>query len=189
MKTWSRQTTRPNLVHSASTNNLSSLTSSTNGANSGSNNSSGNGGGYVSPPAFDQYSNGYAPIDQELNAYQIPSDLNSGNGTSMINSYDESMENANVIEQNSSFALMNSNSSNRHSRVGLPTLDEEQYPMPKMAAGLDAEVLRRNLQQVVQRTNAISLREVHEDSGGRLVSQGCQTTSTGEILATNIHTE
>ena len=107
----------------------------------------------------------------------------------MINSFDESMENPHVIEPNSPFTLMNSSNSNRHSRVGLPTLDEEQHPMPKMAAGLDAEVLRRNLQQVAQRVNAISLREVHEDSGGRLVSQGCQTTSTGEILATNIHTE
>ena len=90
MKTWSRQTARPNLVHSASTNNLSSLASSNNGTNNGSNNNAGNnGGGYVSPPSFDQYSNGYAAIDQDLNAYQMPSDLNSGNGTSMINSFDE----------------------------------------------------------------------------------------------------
>ena len=84
--------------------------------------------------------------------------------------------------------LVNSTNSNRHSRLGLPTLDEEQCPLPKMAGGLDAEVLRRNLQQVIQRTNAISLRE-QMDETGRYVSQGCQTTSTGEILATNIHIE
>ena len=65
-------------------------------------------------------------------------------------------------------------------------MDEEQCPLPKMVGGLDAEVLRRNLQQVVQRTNAISFREIADETG-RLVSQGCQTTSTGEILATNIH--
>ena len=84
--------------------------------------------------------------------------------------------------------LVNPTGSNRHSRLGLPTLDEEQYPLPKMVGGLDAEVLRRNLQKVVQRTNAVSLREQADDAG-RFVSQGCQTTSTGEILATNIHIE
>ena len=93
-----------------------------------------------------------------------------------------------TADQASPIGLMNSASSNRHSRVGLPTLDEEQCPLPKMASGLDAEVLRRNLQQVAQRANAISLREPLDDTG-RFVSQGCQTTSTGEILATNIHIE
>ncbi|CAF0955941.1 unnamed protein product [Adineta steineri] len=172
LKTWPRQNTRPNIVHSASTNNLSSMTSVN--------------GGYVSPPSFENYansSNGYAPIDQDLNAYQIGSDLN-GSG------YDESMDNNNNNNggQLSPIALINSTNVNRHSRLGLPTLDEEQCPLPKMVGGLDAEVLRRNLQQVIQRTNAISLRE-QVDETGRYVSQGCQTTSTGEILATNIHIE
>lgn len=166
---------RPNLVHSASTNNLSSLTSSNSG--------------YVSPPAFDQYSNasnGYAPIDQDLNAYQINNENSSSNGANNTNSLDDSYEING--DQTATVGLMNSSNSNRHSRVGLPTLDEEQCPLPKMASGLDAEVLRRNLQQVVQRTNAISLKENFDDAG-RLVSQGCQTTSTGEILATNIYIE
>jgi hypothetical protein len=118
-------------------------------------------------------------MDQDLNAYQIGNDLN-GSG------YDETMDNNG--EQLSPISLINSTNSNRHSRLGLPTLDEEQCPLPKMAGGLDAEVLRRNLQQVIQRTNAISLRE-QADETGRYVSQGCQTTSTGEILATNIHIE
>jgi hypothetical protein len=169
LKTWARQNTRPNIVHSASTNNLSSIVS-------------GN-GGYISPPSFDNYassSNGYAIIDQDLNAYQIGNDLN-GSG------FDETIENHNG-EQLSPISLVNSTTSNRHSRLGLPTLDEEQCPLPKMAGGLDAEVLRRNLQQVIQRTNVISLREQADDIG-RYVSQGCQTTSTGEILATNIHIE
>jgi hypothetical protein len=167
LKTWPRQNTRPNIVHSASTNNLSSITSAN--------------GGYVSPPSFENYSsNGYAPIDQDLNAYQIGNDLNSSG-------YDETIDNNNG-EQLSPLSLINSTNLNRHSRLGLPTLDEEQYPLPKMAGGLDAEVLRRNLQQVIQRTNAISLRE-QADETGRYVSQGCQTTSTGEILATNIHIE
>jgi hypothetical protein len=169
LKTWARQNTRPNIVHSASTNNLSSIVSAN--------------GGYISPPSFDNYassSNGYAIIDQDLNAYQIGNDLN-GSG------FDETIENHNG-EQLSPISLVNSTTSNRHSRLGLPTLDEEQCPLPKMAGGLDAEVLRRNLQQVIQRTNVISLREQADDIG-RYVSQGCQTTSTGEILATNIHIE
>ena len=178
MKTWSRQTTRPTIVHSASTNNLSSLTTSTNG-------------GYVSPQAFDEYSstsNGYAPIDQDLNAYQINSEISTGNGsTTSVSGFDDSYE-INGEQTASPITLINSTVSNRHSRVGLPTLDEEQCPLPKMASGLDAEVLRRNLQQVVQRTNAVSLRETF-DEAGRFISQGCQTTSTGEILATNIHIE
>jgi hypothetical protein len=162
-------------VHSASTNNLSSLSSSN--------------GGYVSPPAFDQYSNtsnGYAPIDQELNAYQISNDLSAGNGISHLGGFDESMDNA--TEPISPITLVNSVTNHRHSRVGLPTLDEEQCPLPKMASGLDAELLRRNLQQVVQRADAISLREPLDDTG-RFFSDGCQTTSTGEILATNIYIE
>jgi len=174
LKTWSRPSARPNIVHSASTNNLSSITSS-NGGNVG--------GGYVSPPSFENYtssSNGYGPVDQDLNAYQIGNDFNGNN-------YDENLDNNNG-GQMSPISLVNSTNSNRHSRLGLPTLDEEQCPLPKMAGGLDAEVLRRNLQQVVQRTNAISLREQVDDIG-RYVSQGCQTTSTGEILATNIHIE
>jgi len=169
LKTWSRPATRPNIVHSASTNNLSSIVS-------------GN-GGYISPPSFETYansSNGYIPIDQDLNAYQIGNDLN-GNG------FEETLENNNG-GQLSPLSLINSSNSNRHSRLGLPTLNEEQCPLPKMAGGLDAEVLRRNLQQVIQRTNAVSLRE-QADETGRYVSQGCQTTSTGEILATNIHIE
>lgn len=147
-------------------------------------------GGYVSPPAFDQYSstsNGYTPSDQDLNAYQIGNELPSGNGGgSTVGMYDDFIDNS--IDQASPIGLMNSMSSNRHSRVGLPTLDEEQCPLPKMASGLDAEVLRRNLQQVAQRANAISLREPLDDTG-RFMSQGCQTTSTGDILATNIHIE
>ncbi|UJR32033.1 hypothetical protein I4U23_019501 [Adineta vaga] len=168
LKTWPRQNLRPNIVHSASTNNLSSITSTN--------------GGYISPPSFESYansSNGYAPIDQELNAYQIGSDLN-GSG------YDESIDTNGG--QLSPIGLINSTNITRHSRLGLPTLDEEQCPLPKMVSGLDAEVLRRNLQQVIQRTNTISLRE-QVDETGRYVSQGCQTTSTGEILATNIHIE
>ena len=171
LKTWPRQNTRPNLVHSASTNNLSSLTSSTSG--------------YVSPPSFDQYSNasnGYAPLDQDFNAYQIGNEVN-GNGSGG-GGFDDSNDGG----QASPIALMNSTNANRHSRLGLPTLDEEQCPLPKMAGGLDAEVLRRNLQQMVQRTNAVSLREPLDETG-RYISQGCQTTSTGEILATNIHIE
>jgi hypothetical protein len=171
LKTWPRQNTRSNIVHSASTNNLSSITSAN--------------GGYISPPSFENYansSNGYASMDQDLNAYQIGNDIN-GSG------FDESIDNNNNNGgQLSPLSLVNSSNSNRHSRLGLPTLDEEQCPLPKMAGGLDAEVLRRNLQQVIQRTNAISLRE-QIDETGRYVSQGCQTTSTGEILATNIHIE
>jgi hypothetical protein len=103
---------------------------------------------------------------------------------------DESIDNNNNINGNQSppMSLVNSTGSNRLSRLGLPPLDEEECPLPKMAGGLDAEVLRRNLQQVAQRTNAISLRELADETG-RYVSQGCQTTSTGEILATNIHIE
>ena len=142
-------------------------------------------GDYLSSSSFDTYtnsSNGYAPIDQDLNAYQIGVDLN-GSG------FEETLEpNTNNGGQLSPIGLMNSSNTSRHSRLGLPTLDEEQCPLPKMAGGLDAEVLRRNLQQVIQRTNAISLRE-QADKTGRYVSQGCQTTSTGEILATNIHIE
>lgn len=100
---------------------------------------------------------------------------------------DESVDNTNG-NQSPPMSLVNSTGSNRHSRLGLPPLNEEEYPLPKMAGGLDAEVLRRNLQQVAQRSNAISLRE-QADEAGRYVSQGCQTTSTGEILATNIHIE
>ncbi|CAF1270765.1 unnamed protein product [Rotaria sordida] len=199
LKTWPRQNNRPaqlitptstsnsnssisHIVHSASTNNLSSISSSN--------------GGYISPPSFDHYStnhhhqqqqqqnsqpsNGYAPIDQDLNAYQMSNDTNGG--------LDESIDNNTNENQSPPMSLMNSTGSNRHSRIGLPTLDEEQCPLPKMAGGLDAEVLRRNLQKVVQRKNAISLRE-QADETGRYVSQGCQTTSTGEILATNIHIE
>lgn len=114
-----------------------------------------------------------------MNAYQIGNDLN-GNG------YDESIDTNGG--QLSPIALINSNNTNRHSRLGLPTLDEEQCPLPKMVGGLDAEVLRRNLQQVIQRTNTISIRESIDETG-RFVSQGCQTTSTGEILATNIYIE
>jgi hypothetical protein len=147
-------------------------------------------GGYVSPPAFDQYSstsNGYTSIDQDLNAYQIGNDMPSNLGnSSIVNALDESSDNN--TELISPVTLMNSTNNHRHSRLGLPTLDEEQCPLPKMAAGLDAEVLRRNLQQVAQRSNAISLRESLDETG-RYVSQGCQTTSTGEILATNIHIE
>jgi hypothetical protein len=141
-------------------------------------------GGYISPPLFENYansSNGYAPIDQDLNAYQIGNDINGGG-------YDESIDNNNNGGQLSPIGLINSTNLGRHSRLGLPTLNEEQCPLPKMVGGLDAEVLRRNLQQVIQRTNAISLRE-QADETGRYVSQGCQTTSTGEILATNIHIE
>lgn len=170
----------PHIVHSASTNNLSSI---------GSNN-----GGYISPPSYDHYStiqqhqnsqpsNGYAPIDQDLNAYQMSNDTNGG--------FDDSIDNNNNNtngNQSPPMSLINSTGSNRHSRIGLPTLDEEQYPLPKMAGGLDAEVLRRNLQKVAHRKNAISLRE-QADETGRFISQGCQTTSTGEILATNIHIE
>mgnify|MGYP001090076331 CR=1 FL=1 len=176
LKTWTRPTPRPNIVHSASTNNLSSMTSS-----------NGGGGGYISPPSFDNYANnssngGYIPMDQDLNAYQIGNDFN-GSG------YDENLDNNNNNGgQMSPISLVNSTNSNRHSRLGLPTLDEEQCPLPKMAGGLDAEVLRRNLQQVIQKTNTISLREQIDDTG-RFISQGCQTTSTGEILATNIHIE
>lgn len=100
---------------------------------------------------------------------------------------DESIDHTNG-NQSPPMALVNSTGSNRLSRLGLPPLDEEECPLPKMAGGLDAEVLRRNLQQVAQRTNAISQRE-QADETGRLISQGCQTTSTGEILATNIHIE
>ncbi|CAF4771678.1 unnamed protein product [Rotaria sp. Silwood1] len=170
LKTLPRQNIRPTIVHSASINNLSSITS-TNG-----------GGGYISPPSYETYtnsSNGYAPIDQDLNIYQIGNDLN----TSV---YDEIIENNG--EQLSPISLVNSINSNRHSRIGLPPLNEEQCPLPKMAGGLDAEVLRRNLQEVIQRTNTISLREQFDEIG-RYISQGCQTTSTGEILATNIHIE
>ena len=169
LKTWSRQTSRPNIVHSASTSNLSSMASAN--------------GDYISSSSFENYnssSNGYAPIDQDLNAYQIGSDLN-GSG------FDENLENNNG-GQLSPIGLVNSSNAGRHSRLGLPTLDEEQCPLPKMVGGLDAEVLRRNLQHVIQRTNTISLRE-QVDKTGRYVSQGCQTTSTGEILATNIHIE
>ncbi len=193
LKTWPRQNNRPaqlitslpsttsntslsHIVHSTSNNNLSSITS-------------GN-GGYISPPSYDHYStnqqypnshpsNGYAPIDQDLNAYQMSNDTNGG--------LDESIDNTNG-NQSPPMSLVNSTGSNRHSRIGLPPLDEEECPLPKMAGGLDAEVLRRNLQQFAQRTNAISLRE-QADETGRFVSQGCQTTSTGEILATNIHIE
>jgi hypothetical protein len=101
---------------------------------------------------------------------------------------DESIDNNTNGNQSPPMLLVNSTGSNRHSRLGLPPLDEEECPLPKMAGGLDAEVLRRNLQRVAQRTNAISLRE-QADETGRYVSQGCQTTSTGEILATNIHIE
>jgi len=198
LKTWPRQNNRPaqlmtsvsstnsntsssHIVQSASTNNLSSI-------------ASGN-GGYISPPSFDHYStiqhqqnshpssNGYAPIDQDLNAYQMGNESNGG--------FDESIDNNNNNAndgQSPPMSLINSTGSNRHSRLGLPPLDEEQCPLPKMAGGLDAEVLRRNLQQVVQRTNAVSLRQ-QADETGRYISQGCQTTSTGEILATNIHIE
>ncbi|CAF2143567.1 unnamed protein product [Rotaria magnacalcarata] len=168
LKTWPRQNTRPAIVHSASTNNLSSITSAN--------------GGYISPPLFENYansSNGFGSIDQDLNIYQIGNDLN-GSG------FDESSDNNGG--QLSPLSLVNSSNSNRHSRAGLPPVNEEQCPLPKMAGGLDAEVLRRNLQQVIQRTNTISLRE-QADESGRYVSQGCQTTSTGEILATNIHIE
>lgn len=186
LKTWPRQVTRPaqlmgsmvptnmnssfsHVVHSASTSNLSSLASST--------------AGYSSPPSYDSYtishpSNGYSSIDQDLNAYQINQDQTSG--------LDESFDHLNSNGGHS--PPLSISNSNRHSRLGLPPLDEEQHPLPKMAGGLDAEVLRRNLQQVVQRTNAISLRE-QVDETGRWISQGCQTTSTGEILATNIHIE
>lgn len=147
--------------------------------------SAANGDYLSSSNSFDTYtnsSNGYAPIDQDLNAYQIGVDLN-GSG------FEENLEtNTNNGGQLSPIGLVNSSNTSRHSRLGLPTLDEEQCPLPKMAGGLDAEVLRRNLQQVIQRTNAISLRE-QADKTGRYVSQGCQTTSTGEILATNIHIE
>jgi hypothetical protein len=186
LKTWPRQNNRPaqlitpisHIIHSVSTNNLSSI-------------SSGN-GDYLSPSSFDHYStnqqqqsshpsNGYAPIDQDLNAYQMSNDANGG--------LDESIDNNNTNgNQSPPMSLMNSTGSNRHSRLCLPPLDEEQCPLPKMAGGLDAEVLRRNLQKVAQRKNAISLRE-QADETGRYVSQGCQTTSTGEILATNIHIE
>ncbi|CAF1595717.1 unnamed protein product [Rotaria sp. Silwood1] len=175
LKTWPRQNNRPaqlmtpmsssnsnssisHIVHSASTNNLSSISSSN--------------GGYISPPSFDHYSttqyqnsqpsNGYAPIDQDLHAYQMSNDINGG--------LDETIDNNTNGNQSPPMSLMNSTSSNRHSRLGLPTLDEEQCPLPKMAGGLDAEVLRRNLQQVVQRKNAISLRE-QADETGRYVSQ------------------
>jgi hypothetical protein len=194
LKTWPRQNNRPaqlltplsssasnssisHIAHSSSTNNLSSITS----GNSG----------YISPPSFDHYStnqqyqnshpsNGYAPIDQDLNAYQMSNDTNGG--------LDESIDNNINGNQSPPMSLVNSTGSNRHSRLGLPPLDEEECPLPKMAGGLDAEVLRRNLQKVAQRKNAISLRE-QADETGRYVSQGCQTTSTGEILATNIHIE
>jgi hypothetical protein len=182
LKTWPRQNNRPaqlitspstsslsHIVHSPSNNTLSSITS-------------GN-GGYISPPSYDHYStnhshpsNGY---DQDLNAYQMSNDTNGG--------LDESIDNTNG-NQSPPMSLVNTTGSNRHSRLGLPPLDEEECPLPKMAGGLDAEVLRRNLQQVAQRTNAISLREQVDDTG-RFISQGCQTTSTGEILATNIHIE
>ena len=193
LKTWPRQTNRPaqlvpslssstsnssisHIVHSSSTNNLSSI-------------ASGN-GGYISPPSFDHYStnqhshssNGYTSLDQDLNAYQMSNDTNGGLDESIDNSTD------NQSSPPSSISLVNSTGSNRHSRLGLPPLDEEDCPLPKMVGGLDAEVLRRNLQKVAQRKNAISLRE-QADETGRFVSQGCQTTSTGEILATNIHME
>jgi hypothetical protein len=160
------------MVHSSSINNLSSISSAN--------------GGYISPPSYDHYStnpnshpsNGYASLDQDLNAYQMSNDPNGG--------LDESIDsNGN---QSPPMSLMNTTGANRLSRLGLPPLDEEDCPLPKMAGGLDAEVLRRNLQQVAQRSNAISLRE-QADETGRYVSQGCQTTSTGEILATNIHIE
>ena len=192
-KTWPRQNNRPaqlptslssstsisslsHLVQSSSTNNLSAI-------------SSANGGGYVSPPSYDQYSsqpsNGSTSFDQDLNAYQMSSNENA-------NGLDESIDGSNGNHSpppSSSISLVNSTGcSNRHSRLGLPPLDEEDLSLPKMAGGLDAEVLRRNLQKVAQRKNAISLREVTDETG-RFVSQGCQTTSTGEILATNIHIE
>ncbi|CAF0818511.1 unnamed protein product [Adineta ricciae] len=194
LKTWPRQNNRPaqlipstnsnsplsHMVHSTSANNLSSI-------------SSGN-GGYISPPSYEHYaafqqhqnatpSNGYATIDQDLNAYQMCNDSNGG--------LDESFDNNNNTingSQSPPMSLMNSTGSNRHSRLFLPPVDEEQCPLPKMAGGLDAEVLRRNLQLVARRKNAISLRELADETG-RYVSQGCQTTSTGEILATNIHIE
>lgn len=185
LKTWPRQNPRPaqlipsttspisHVVHSSSANNLSALASS-------------NGAGYISPPSFDHYShpsNGYTPIDQDLHAYQMTSENNGA--------FDDGLDPlmGNGGGQSPPMSSLNSSiNSNRHSRLGLPPLDEEQCPLPKMVGGLDAEVLRRNLQKVAQRTNAISLKE-HADDSGRLVSQGCQTTSTGEILATNIHIE
>ena len=193
LKTWARQNSRPaqllptlssstsnsslsHIVQSPSSNNIPSMPTAPSG--------------YISPPSFDHYStnspysnshpsNGYTPIDQDLNAYQMSHDTNGG--------LDESIDHGNG-NQSPPMALVNSTGSNRLSRLGLPPLDEEECPLPKMAGGLDAEVLRRNLQQVAQRTNAISLRE-QADETGRLISQGCQTTSTGEILATNIHIE
>lgn len=114
-----------------------------------------------------------------MNIYQIGNDLN-GSG------FDEPLDTNGG--QLSPVPLVNTSNSNRHSRIGLPPVNEEQCPLPKMAGGLDAEALRRNLQQVIQRTNTISLREQFDETG-RYVSQGCQTTSTGEILATNIHIE
>ncbi|CAF1321378.1 unnamed protein product [Rotaria sordida] len=168
LKTCPRQNVRPTIVHSASTNNISSITSAN--------------GGYISPPSFENYtnsSNGYATIDQDLNIYQIGSDMNNSG-------FDESIDNNGG--QLSPISLVNSINSNRHSRISLPPVNEEQCPLPKMVGGLDAEVLRRNLQEVIQRKNTISLREQFDDAG-RYVSQGCQTTSTGEILATNIHIE
>jgi len=185
LKTWPRPNPRPaqlipsttspisHVVHSSSANNLSALASN-------------NGAGYISPPSFDHYShplNGYASIDQDLHAYQMTSENNGA--------FDDGLDPlmGNGGGQSPPMSSLNSSiNSNRHSRLGLPPLDEEQCPLPKMVGGLDAEVLRRNLQQVVQRTNAISLKQVADDSG-RLISQGCQTTSTGEILATNIHIE
>jgi len=187
LKTWARQNNRPaqlitSLPTSASNSSLSHILHSTSSTNLSSI-AAGN-GGYISPPSFDHYStshpsNGYALMDQDLNAYQMSTDTNGG--------LDDSIDNTNG-NQSPPMSLVNSTGLNRLSRLGLPPLDEEECPLPKMAGGLDAEVLRRNLRQVAQRTNAISLRE-QADETGRYVSQGCQTTSTGEILATNIHIE
>ncbi len=59
---------------------------------------------------------------------------------------------------------------------------DEDPSLFKMVTGVDGEVLRRNLQQVVQWTNTISLGEDKWSS----VSEGYKTTFTEDILGNSI---
>ncbi|CAF0797457.1 unnamed protein product [Didymodactylos carnosus] len=174
LKTWTKQS-KQQLTHSPSTNNLSSST------------------GYTSP-SYD-----LTDDQQDLNQYQLENseDDSTSEHQDLINSSKYS-SNRNSFPP-TLLSPTTPTSATNNSILTAPLLPSASIvqqqppsnigPMPKMVNGVDPDMLTKKIQQLqIQRTtpNDISLKESLLD---KYVSQGCQTITTGEILATNIHIE
>ncbi|CAF0922962.1 unnamed protein product [Didymodactylos carnosus] len=175
LKTWTKQPKPQQLSQSPSANNLSTSTGCTS-------------------PSYDLIDD-----QQDLNQYQLE------NGEDDLTSEQQDLINSSRYSSNqNSFpppALLSpstplSATTNGNHPVSLlsSTCITQQYPppsnigpMPKMVSGVDPDMLTKKIKQLQTQCtipNDISLKENFSD---KFLSQGCQTITTGEILATNIH--